>query len=227
MNFLRREEIDPACDHLLRSYDQVVDRLVGPGYPYPVRMRDWELGRILGALQGAEAGARILEIGSFNTYLAAYLAQRHRQVTASDMLGQRWRKSLLRRLGLAPAKPTEAAYFAWKRVLRRSGAAVRNLDASRLACADGAYDYVLALSVIEHVVRVERAVAEMYRVLAPGGRLLLTTDCAPEPVPYAAGVRYFSPRSWSGYSPPIRSPPRGTRRISRRRTGATTTRGRW
>jgi len=193
MNFLRREEIDHACDQLLRSYDQVVGRLVGAGYPYPVRMRDWELCRILAALQGADPGARILEIGSFNTYLAAYLAQRHRRVTASDKLGARWRKSLLRQFGLAPAKATEADYFAWLRVLRRSGAAVRNLDASRLACADGAYDYVLALSVIEHVVAVERAVAEMYRVLAPGGRLLVTTDCSPEPVPYAAGVRYFSP----------------------------------
>jgi SAM-dependent methyltransferase len=156
-------------------------------------MRDWELYRILKALEGAEEDARILEIGSFNTYLAAYLAQRHRRVTASDVLGRRWRKSWLRQLGLYPPKPVEATYASWQRVMRRSGAAVRNLDASRLPCADGVFNYVVALSVIEHVIPVERALAEMYRVLAPGGRMLVTTDCTPEPVPYAASVRYFSP----------------------------------
>jgi len=47
--------------------------------------------------------------------------------------------------------------------------------------------------VIEHVPDVERGLREMYRVLAPGGRILLTTDCSPEPAPRAGGVRYFSP----------------------------------
>jgi ubiquinone/menaquinone biosynthesis C-methylase UbiE len=53
---------------------------------------------------------------------------------------------------------------------------------------------VVALSVIEHVPDVERGLREMYRILAPGGRMLITTDCSPEPVPYANGVRYFSER---------------------------------
>ena len=193
MNFFRREEIDAACESRLRSYDHVVAELVGPGYPYPLRMRDWELCRVLTALQGAPASARIVEIGAFNTYLSAYLAREHRDVTASDMLRHRWWKSLLRRLHLAPAKDSEASYYAWKRALLRSGAAVRDLDVSHLACADEAFDYVVALSVIEHVIPVERALAEMYRILAPGGRLLITTDCSPEPVAYASRVRYFSP----------------------------------
>ena len=39
---------------------------------------------------------------------------------------------------------------------------------------------------------VDQALAEMYRLLAPGGKLLITTDCSPEPRPYAHGVRYFT-----------------------------------
>jgi hypothetical protein len=42
----------------------------------------------------------------------------------------------------------------------------------------------------------------MYRVLAPGGRLLLTTDCAPEPSPYRRGVRYFSESELEGLLAP-------------------------
>jgi SAM-dependent methyltransferase len=208
MNFIRRGEIDAPCDQLLRSYDRVVAEVVGADYPFPLRMRDWELYRVLTALQRVPAEARILEIGSFNTYLSAYLAQSHRKVTASDMLRHRWRKSLLRRLGLAPAKPSEAGYYAWKRAVRGSGAAVRDLDASQLDCADASFDCVVALSVIEHVVPVERALAEMYRVLAPGGSLLITTDCAPEPVGYSAGVRYFSPAELAAlFAPyPVTSP---------------------
>jgi SAM-dependent methyltransferase len=208
MNFLRRGEIDDSCDHYLRSYDRAVAGLVGADYPYPLRMRDWELYRVLKALEGTPAAARILEIGSFNTYLSAYLAQSHPQVTASDRLGHRRRKSFLRRLGLAPAKATEASYSAWQRALHRSGAAVRDLDVTRLDCADASFDCIVAVSVIEHVVLVERALAEMYRVLAPGGRLLITTDCAPDPVPYAAGVRYFSPGELAAlFAPyPITSP---------------------
>ena len=39
---------------------------------------------------------------------------------------------------------------------------------------------------------IERALSELYRVLAPGGRLLVTTDCSPESKPFAENVRYFT-----------------------------------
>jgi ubiquinone/menaquinone biosynthesis C-methylase UbiE len=61
---------------------------------------------------------------------------------------------------------------------------------------------------VEHIPEIEQALAEMYRVLAPGGKLLVTTDCSPEPRPFADGVRYFSEaelnRLFSGY--PVTSP---------------------
>jgi SAM-dependent methyltransferase len=77
-------------------------------------------------------------------------------------------------------------------IYRRAGIPVRNLNLAKLSCRSASFDCVIALSVVEHVPDVERCLSEMYRVLAPGGRMLVTTDCSPEPRPYAEGVRYFS-----------------------------------
>lgn len=193
MHFFRRSELTDEVQATLDAYDVRVRELVGSRVRTPLRMRDWELWKILTALDDLPPGARVLDVGSFNTYLAAHLAGRGASVVASDLLRRRLLKSLQRRVGLAPAKATEAFYFTWTRAMRRCGVTVRNLDATRIDCADASFDVVIALSVIEHIPAVERAVAELGRVLKPGGRLLVTTDCAPEPVPYAAGVRYFSP----------------------------------
>ena len=40
---------------------------------------------------------------------------------------------------------------------------------------DGSFDLVVILEVLEHVVRAEHALGEIWRVLVPGGRLLLST----------------------------------------------------
>lgn len=47
-------------------------------------------------------------------------------------------------------------------------------DGQRLPVADACVDTVLSLEVLEHLPHPERCVAEMARVLKPGGRLLLT-----------------------------------------------------
>lgn len=48
-------------------------------------------------------------------------------------------------------------------------------DATRLPFADGAFDAVFSSEVIEHIPDWRAAVTEMARVLAPGGRLVITT----------------------------------------------------
>ena len=193
MQFFRRRELTSDAQSVLDGYDARVRAIVGPSIRTPLRMRDWELWKILGALEGLPTGARVLDVGSFNTYLAAHLARRGASVVATDLLRQRLTKSLMRRVGLAPRKPTEAFYFTWTRAMRAAGVTVHSLDATAIDYPDGTFDAVVALSVIEHIPAVDRAVAELHRVVKPGGRLLITTDCSPEPVPYAAGVRYFSP----------------------------------
>jgi SAM-dependent methyltransferase len=192
MNFFRRSELTPDVADVLRRYDDTIRGFVGASYPHPTRMRDWELARILEAIRPVPVGSSILDTGSFNTYLPLALAAAGYRLTASDLLWMRAIKSLERRLGLAPKKATEAPFGAWLGVYRRAGVPVRNLNLTRLACPDASFDCVVALSVIEHVADVERSLSEMYRVLAPGGRMLVTTDCAPQTQAFRAGVRYFS-----------------------------------
>lgn len=50
------------------------------------------------------------------------------------------------------------------------------IDGSRLPYADNSVDGIYCISVLEHIPNFEKAVAEMCRVLRPGGVLLLTFD---------------------------------------------------
>lgn len=48
-------------------------------------------------------------------------------------------------------------------------------DAKAMGVADAAFDVVLCTEVLEHIPEPQRAIDEMFRVLKPGGTLLLTT----------------------------------------------------
>jgi len=192
VNFYRKSYLQPKELEFLARYDEAILSRLGAGYPFPVRMRDWELCQVLQAIETVPTDSRILDTGAFNTYLGLYVSRTHSRITVSDLLRARAWKSLLRRLGLAPAKPTEAGYLTWVRAMRRLGLEVINLDLTRIGFPDNTFDCIVSLSVIEHIPAVEQALAEMYRTLAPGGRILLTTDCAQTARPFAHGVRYFS-----------------------------------
>jgi SAM-dependent methyltransferase len=55
---------------------------------------------------------------------------------------------------------------------RAGGPTYARAEASTLPCADGSFDAVIACLVFEHIVDVDSAIAEVGRVLAPGGRFL-------------------------------------------------------
>ena len=55
----------------------------------------------------------------------------------------------------------------------------RNENLERQTFADASFDLVISLDVMEHVARPERAVAEIYRTLRPGGRYLCTFPIGP------------------------------------------------
>jgi SAM-dependent methyltransferase len=48
-------------------------------------------------------------------------------------------------------------------------------DAQRLAFCNASFDVILCTEVLEHIPEPQSAIDEMFRVLAPGGRLVLTT----------------------------------------------------
>lgn len=192
MLFYRRRDLNSACEQTLSRYDEVVGAMVGTRVKSPLRMRDWELFKVLEAVGIFPASHRILDTGSFNTYLPLYLRKRFDDVTASDLLAYRLRKSFARLLRLAPQKTTEAPYFVWTKIMREAGVHLKSYDLTSISAPDESFDVVIALSVIEHILPIEKAIAELYRVLAPGGKLLITTDCSPAPRAYQDGVRYFS-----------------------------------
>lgn len=57
---------------------------------------------------------------------------------------------------------------------------VRHEDLTRLSLADASVDAVLTFDVLEHIPDYRRALAECFRVLAPGGALLLTAPFLPD-----------------------------------------------
>ena len=64
-------------------------------------------------------------------------------------------------------------------------------DALRLPFADGSFDRVIASEVLEHIPDDEQAMAELARVLRPGGTMAVTVPrCGPELVNWALSDQY-------------------------------------
>lgn len=76
-------------------------------------------------------------------------------------------------------------------------------DAEALAVSDGGADVAVCTEVVEHLVRPERALWEIARVLRPGGTLVLTTNNACE-VPLATPLR--RPGLWAERALAVRVP---------------------
>jgi SAM-dependent methyltransferase len=111
-------------------------------------------------LEAAEIGRgmRVLDVATGPGYVAAACAVRGADVVGVDVAGEM--VSLARRL--------------------RPEIDFRQADAEQLPFADGSFDAVLGNFFILHVGRPAQAAAELGRVLAPEGRLALSTWDAPE-----------------------------------------------
>lgn len=64
-------------------------------------------------------------------------------------------------------------------VTRGAPAALARADVRRLPFADGAFDVVTAMDIIEHIDDDKAASSEIFRVLKPGGRLFVTVPAFP------------------------------------------------
>jgi SAM-dependent methyltransferase len=81
--------------------------------------------------------------------------------------------------GMRPRLPIGGSYFAdisapALQSLREAGGRAARAQVQYLPFAEGAFDLVAALDVLEHVKDDDRALGELKRVLRPGGRLLLS-----------------------------------------------------
>jgi SAM-dependent methyltransferase len=91
---------------------------------------------------------------------------------------------------------------------------LRVMDARRLAFDDATFDKIYSFHVIEHIIDLGVAFAEMDRVLAPGGRVLLVYPAEP-----IRGL-YVVPTALRVYGNPMRARDLHVHRLSPRRLGA-------
>ena len=109
---------------------------------------------------GLPAGSPVLEIGPGAGFMTVELARRGFTVQAAD--------STPRMIEIASRRVAEAGVDRRVRLLVA--------DAHRLAFADDAFTLVVALGVVPWLRYAPQAVAEMARVLRPGGHLVLNAD---------------------------------------------------
>lgn len=107
------------------------------------------------ALNGTTLTGDVLEIGAGSGSMALGTLDTHPQA----------------RLTLTDIDPKMVAATR-KRFADHPGVTVQEADATRLNFGDGSFDYVVSYLMLHHVVGWDTAVAEMHRVLRPGGQLV-------------------------------------------------------
>jgi SAM-dependent methyltransferase len=143
--------------HQFKSRVSLRKRIGGVDYTrsveYPLSLRLLEL----------DTARRVLEIGSSKLFLAPYIAVEYGVEThATDLDPVVWRQE-------------EWISALGRRDLLDSGRfVVAEQDARNLEYEDEAFDRVVSISTIEHIRDIHLASAEIGRVLAPGGRAVIT-----------------------------------------------------
>ena len=149
--------------------------LVPKDYPWPIDpvhnlTRIWEypyafhqLTKYFPLCSGAKA-PKVFDIGSALTFLPSFLASLGYEVKASD------------------SDPAMKRNFELIRSYPGIPSGVKDVDYTTSDCknitteSDSYYNAIVCISVLEHVKEREQAIKEFYRILKPGGVLILTVD---------------------------------------------------
>jgi SAM-dependent methyltransferase len=159
-----------------REWEAATEQVDALGlYSHPTPSKNWDsLAMVASTLEHAGPSARILDAGS----------------DVSSVI--------LPWLFLYGYRHLVGINVAFTRTLRRGPIRYAPGDITRSGFADNSFDVVVCQSVIEHGVEVRAYLAEMSRVLRPGGLLMTSMDYYPEPTatggirPYGMGYHVFS-----------------------------------
>lgn len=136
-----------------------------------VRMREMEI--IAGSLDAPSFGS-FLEVGCGNGFGSAYVADRMHHLVASDLPKV---QGAAHSVGLGRAAKLLA-------VCGADHACLVGCSGERLPFADAAFDVVLMLFSLEHLPDKQASLAEVHRVLRPGGTLLAAVPTAAWSIAY-------------------------------------------
>lgn len=140
----------------LRSYNEWHARVHGAESLNETLLQQWHKDAL--TLAGDLAGLHVLEVGCGAGDFSIHLAKEGANVVGADF------------------SSTAVELAAAKAIAQKSSAQFQVADAQRLPFADATFDMLVSCECLEHVPVPRVALAEMFRVLKPGGRLVLTTE---------------------------------------------------
>jgi SAM-dependent methyltransferase len=133
---------------------------------------------------GLRAGDRLLDLGCGAGRHAFEALRRGARVTAFDYDEAELKDVAAMATAMADAGDLPAS----------AGSAVARGDATALPFPDAAFDRIIAAEVLEHISDDEAALAELTRVLRPGGTIAVTVPAfLPERISWALSDEYHAP----------------------------------
>jgi len=139
------EEAELGSRRFFELADQVFYR-----WNQPIHLANAPFGRIFD--YDRYRGARVLEIGCGMGCMAMNWARQGAQITAIDL------------------NPVAVEQTRQRFAVFGLEGDIRQVDAERLPFDDAQFDFVYSWGVVHHTPGIRNAIAEMYRVLKPGGR---------------------------------------------------------
>ena len=139
---------------------------------------------------GLRPGDRVLDVGAGFGRHVFECARRGADVVALDYAEDE----------VVQTRATETAMIDAGEIDPERFLGVMRGDATRLPFADGAFDIVITSEVLEHIQDDVSAIAEMVRVLKPGGVFAATVPAwGPETINWMLSDEYHAPKSAGGH----------------------------